>query len=217
MLLLLNFINFKNMMKKTILFLIFLVLPVGIFAQGSMGIINPAPNPSAAYCVDLGYEFAIQETKKGQLGICRVAEGVDVPAWSFLRGEEAREYSYCNKAGYEMKVVDDPKKCGLSYKSGHGCLACVLEDGSEVEAGSLMEIEKIEKSKRPTNPCNDDGKCILPETPQNCPQDCTTVVKREIHKDNAKNIIFAIVIISSIIIVMLILYYFLRKKKDNSI
>jgi len=187
--------------------------PLSIFAQESMVHIIPPPNPSAAYCEELGYKITIKKTPEGELGICNFSDTEQAPAWSFLRGEEAQEHSYCAKVGYEMKLIDDPAKCGATYKPGHGCLACILEDGSEVEAGNLL---KIEKARRLTNPCNNDGKCLTPETPQNCPQDCT-VAKQEIPKDNAKNIVLAIMAISGIIVIILTSYYFLRKKENNDI
>ena len=209
-------------MKKIVLFFIFLFLPAGLFAQGSIGMITPPPNPSADYCEKLGYQFAIQETSEGQLGICRVAEGTDVPAWKFLRGEEAQEYSYCGQAGYEMKVVDDPKKCGLTYRPGHGCLVCLLEDSSVVEVYNLMKIEKENKTPSPIDDkkgiiCQTDGKCQGGENAETCPQDCSfikspTTTKSSVHL----TYIFWGIIIITVVIAGFVVFKITRNK-DNQI
>jgi putative hemolysin len=202
-------------MRKIFYFFIFLFLPLGVFAIGPMDSIAPPPNPSAAYCEGLGYEFAIQETPEGQLGICRVAEGVDVPAWSFLRGEDAQEYSYCAKAGYEMKLIDDPKRCGVAYKPNHGCLACILPDGSAPEVSNLMKIEKIKNtslSKKNDQICKIDGVCVGGENAQNCAQDCIVQPEKEI---NLKYIFWGIIVITVVIAGSIV--FKLTRNKDNQI
>ncbi len=195
----------------------FLFLPFSAFGFGEANdyIKDPPPNPSAAYCEDLGYTFSIKETPAGQMGICKVSENKEVPAWGFLRGEEAQGYSYCSKAGYEKKVVDNPEKCGLAYKPGFGCLVCVLADGSEVEVASLLKKEKTEGlSGRDKQICQVDGKCITPENYQNCPQDCI-VTKKATPKDNIKNIVLAIIGLSMVIVIIIIAYYLLVRKKEE--
>lgn len=165
----------KIIRKKIIIIIAFLVFPLNVLAfQEPINYLNPPPNPSAAYCENLGYEFIIEKTPEGELGICKFSKNKQVPAWEFLRGEDGQEYSYCNQAGYEMKVIDDPEKCGFTYKPGHGCLACVLKDGTEVEAGNLMKMEKESALSSDSNNkiCKKDGRCLGGENTENCPEDC---------------------------------------------
>ena len=163
---------------KIIIAFLILVLPMNVLAvvEKPDYLSNPPPNPSAAYCEDLGYEFIIQETPEGDLGICKFSENYQAPAWGFLRGEESQEYSYCSQAGYEMKIIDNPEKCGFTYKPGHGCLACVLANGEEIEVSNLMKRDRSGKSSFGNiiqeQICQIDGECMGGENSDNCLQDC---------------------------------------------
>lgn len=163
-------------MEKMIIIIALLIFPFNVLAfEKSVNYLKPPPNPSAAYCEGLGYEFIIKETEEGEIGICKFSENMQVPAWEFLRGEDGLEYSYCHQASYEMRVIDNPEKCGFAYKPGHGCLACVLKDGMEVEVGNLMKMEKeaaLSVESNNNKVCQKDGKCLGKENSKNCPEDC---------------------------------------------
>ena len=207
-------------MRIIIPFFIFIALPISIFAQvpSGMDMITPPPNPSAAYCEGLGYEFGIQETPEGQLGICKFSDTEESPAWSFLRGEEAQDYSYCAKVGYEMKLIDDPKRCGVAYKPNHGCLACVLPDGSALEVSNLMKTEKsgipsgIDDQKGII--CQIDGICQDGENSENCPQDCTFNSLSEEVGLNLRYIFWGIIIIT-VVIAVFIVFKLTRNKPEE--
>lgn len=200
--------------KLFLLLFVCLVFPVFVLAQASSDeeyIVNPIINPSAAYCEGLGYKFILEETPEGQLGMCKFSETEQAEAWKFLSGEEAQKYSYCNKSGYEMKVIDDTIKCGQAYVPNFGCLACVLKDGSEVAAGNLLEqdkMEKLTKTETVSSICKIDGQCLSGEDTQNCPNDC-------IIKEKANNYFVILIAVLLIIIFAIIGVVFMIKRKKE--
>jgi len=219
----------KRKEYSAILFLLILFFPLSMLAQIGIdipdeGISNPAPNPSAAYCEGLGYEFVIKDTPEGQMGICKFSDSEEASAWDFLSGKDAEEHSYCSQEGYEMKVVDDPEKCGVAYSVGYGCLLCVLKDGTELEASNFLKTEKeavLEDSRTKNNIiCNNDNICSGEENKQNCPQDCVKTdakikeAPQKVETFNIQIIIF-LMIIFLIILIMFLAYYFLIRKKSN--
>lgn len=120
-------------------------------------------NPAAVYCTALGYEYFINETTKGDRGICRLPNGDLVNAWWFLKGKVASEHGYCEKMGHGMKTVADPLICASVFSSE--CSVCVLADGTEVEVTQLMNLSFVESI------CGD-GSCGLLENFSTCPEDC---------------------------------------------
>ena len=94
------------------------------------------PNPAAAYCENLGYEYAIVDGDGGQHGVCVLPDGRRVDAWEFYRGKVAVEYSYCAQQGLGTRTV----------RTDHGsftteCAVCVSEDGRELgTVGELMGL-----------------------------------------------------------------------------
>ena len=122
------------------------------------GTVSAALNPSAVYCQAAGYEFIIEETEKGQVGICRFTDGREVDSWAFLNGREALNYSYCVSQGYGFKHVEDSPLC-------KSCTVCILPDGSEVEVTELMGLSFYETT------CGD-GSCGIREDYSKCPEDC---------------------------------------------
>ncbi len=117
-----------------------------------------ALNPSAVYCQALGYEFSIQETSKGQRGLCTLPDETVVDAWDFLAGRTALEHSYCVQQGYGYKRVMESDLC-------RDCLVCILPDGSEGEVTRLMGLDFDETT------CGD-GTCGIKENYDSCPADC---------------------------------------------
>ncbi|MEM2121941.1 MAG: DUF333 domain-containing protein [Candidatus Woesearchaeota archaeon] len=124
-----------------------------LFLKNCFGMLNPA----AVYCEALGYRYLIEE------GLCELPNGQRVIDWDFLKGKVAQEYSYCVREGYQIKTVDDPEKC-VGFLTEE-CGFCVLPNGTEVEVTELMSL-KLEEGL-----CGD-GKCVLGETYESCPEDC---------------------------------------------
>jgi putative hemolysin len=66
-------------------------------------------NPAAVYCRDLGYEYRIANTDRGQHGICVFPDGSQCDEWGFLQGQCGRSHSYCAKQGYNLMTRTDGK------------------------------------------------------------------------------------------------------------
>ena len=95
------------------------------------------PDLSAVYCNSLGYEYTINKTDEGEVGLCTFPDGSTVRAWAFLRGEAKQEYSYCKEKGYEFRVVENDSRCPGMYFGK--CVLCVSLDGKETEVTELMK------------------------------------------------------------------------------
>jgi len=62
------------------------------------------PNPSAVYCVRLGYKYkTVADDEGNQYGLCIFPDGNACRAWDFYRGKCNQECSYCKQHGYELK------------------------------------------------------------------------------------------------------------------
>ena len=91
------------------------------------------PDPAAAYCESLGYEYEIVDSDGGQRGVCVLPDGRRVDAWEFYRGKVATEYSYCARQGLGIRTKT----------TDHGsftteCAVCVSDDGREL--GTVSEL-----------------------------------------------------------------------------
>ena len=164
------------------------VNPVKSMVQSSpQGFANLIPNPAAAYCEDLGYEYSIKSTKDGDYGMCRLPDGSEVEEWKFLEGKEKTEYSYCQQKGYSIKTISG-EKCNYSAE----CAVCVLDNNTEVEVTQLVKQEKeLKKSQLKDE-----------------------LTEKEAKNDNIK-IIIAIAIIITIMIA--VYWFLVRKKLDISV
>lgn len=131
------------------------IIPVFSMAQ-NVGMANPAPNPAAEYCKNLGYEYFIKSTPEGDYGYCRMPDGIEIEEWKFLQGEEGVEYGYCAKEGYSPKVISD-KRCNYSKT----CVVCVLDDNTEVEVTQLIEQEKETKKDKTTQQISKQNPLII--------------------------------------------------------
>jgi putative hemolysin len=153
------------------------------------------PDPSTAYCSQLGYVFYLEHTAEGERGMCRFPDGSVAGSWPFLRGEEKQEYNYCAKKGYKYKVVEDSSRCtGIIYNDGiHApkCVVCVLKNNSEIEVLSLIGREEYCKN-------------------------CSSAPPAGKEKDNAPGGLFyllaAIILTVSFLLVVIILK---RKRRSN--
>jgi len=95
--------------KGVVIFL----MATAILAPGVYAVLDP----SLAYCKGMGYEFTIISTEEGDVGMCTIPDGRFVDAWEFLKGRVGKEYSYCEREGYEIKTINDSEKCSsiVSY------------------------------------------------------------------------------------------------------
>jgi len=122
-------------------------------------------DPSAVYCEQSGYNFMLNRTEEGEVGVCQLPDGSIHDAWDFLQGKSGKEYSYCRLRGYEIKTVVDEEKCSSIFSSE--CAVCILENRTEVEVTKLMGLT-FEEGR-----CGD-RLCVLGENYLNCPQDCSS-------------------------------------------
>lgn len=141
-------------MRKIGWILIFAIVAFGVFTMQASAMLDP----SAVYCEELGYEYYVISTDKGDKGICKLSDDTFVDAWLFLKGDVALDRSYCAEQGYEVKSVED-SETSKSYTT------CLLPDGSEASVVELMDL-----SFDPSE-CGDDF-CGLPENHNTCPEDC---------------------------------------------
>lgn len=129
---------------------------------------SATPNPSASYCIDMGYNYVIDHTPDGDIGICQFPDGSYAEAWPFLRGESRSDMSYCKINGLEQEIANDSRCPG--YYTG-SCVICALADGSGVEASALAtqnpRVPFTEDSGDEGNGAAlPDGNETVPEIPQ---------------------------------------------------
>ena len=78
------------------------------------------PDPSAVYCINLGYKYKIRTLSDGsQIGYCVFEDFIfgrkECPAWDFYNGLCGEEYTYCSKTGGVLIKINEA--------------ACVLPSG----------------------------------------------------------------------------------------
>lgn len=107
-------------------------LKIGFIIAVLLFFINPSlaiPNPSATYCVNLGYQYKIMtDSDRNQYGICVFPNGESCIGWDFYNGKCGEEYSY------EGDIDKDKVINGLDKFP--------FEPGSNLD-GSPIFIEKI--------------------------------------------------------------------------
>jgi len=182
----------RKKLLKTIIFTLTIFIGFS-FAPAVLGIASPA----ATYCQDLGYEWLIEKTVEGEIGVCKFPDGSTVEDWDFLKGKNGQKWSYCEKKGYELKTLSDAEKCSSIYSED--CAVCVLKEGVEIEASKLLGFE-IQKESCGNKVC-DSG-----ENFQNCPQDC--LVKK-------KPLWFYIGILFIIIVLCFLIYKGIKKWRER--
>jgi putative hemolysin len=85
-------------------FYLILLLLVGICGYSQ----NPAfKNTAVEYCKNLGYKIIEDQVTKQRL--CVLPNGERVNPWDFLHGDVGKEYSYCVKAGYSLRIKEVKK------------------------------------------------------------------------------------------------------------
>lgn len=187
-----NTVYIRKKWLKTII--VTLTIFIGFsFTQSALGIANPA----ATYCQDLGYEWTIEKTEGGEIGICKFPDGTAVEEWEFLKGKSGEEWSYCKQKGYVLKTLSDSEKCSSIYSED--CAICVLEEGVEIEASKLLGFEtKLESCG---NKICDQG-----ENLQNCPQDCL---------GKKKPLLLYIGILLIVILVSILIYRGIKRRREK--
>jgi len=125
----------------------------GQAAESSIGVANPA----AVYCQDLGYEYEIDKTASGDMGVCKFPDSSTCDEWDFLSGKCGVEHSVCAQMGYGLIVKQDGNNL---YSSEYA--VCVTPEGEEVgSATSLINLE--EKAIKNCNPDPDVAEEVEPE------------------------------------------------------
>jgi putative hemolysin len=66
-------------------------------------------NPAATYCQELGYEYRITQTGKGEQGVCVFPDGKECEEWKFLAGKCGQERSYCARQGFDIETKTNGK------------------------------------------------------------------------------------------------------------
>jgi putative hemolysin len=94
-------------------------------------------NPAATYCKELGYEYRITQTSKGEQGVCVFPDSKECEEWKFLAGRCGQERSYCAKQGLDIKTKTDGKD-SLSREYAE-CTSGGAEVGS---VGDLMGLSQ---------------------------------------------------------------------------
>lgn len=167
--------------KTPVLLVIMLFAGLSI-GQEDLGVEGDSvPNPSAQYCVQMGYEYFKVMTEKGEKGMCRFPDGNSVGAWEFLMGYRNRERSYCAQKGMEYRQIHDLQVCKNYYNNT--CLACITDSGP-VEVSKKVKEDNPD-AKTPVNSSNEstqyvdylnqycgDDICSSFESHASCPKDC---------------------------------------------
>jgi putative hemolysin len=124
-------------------------------------------NPSAVYCIELGYDYIDKTDENGNaIGICNFPGNngnMKCDSWAFMEGKCGTEYSYCTKKGYQQKKTTGAECASEDLLAE--CLLCVLPNGTMAEVTTLMDL-KVQEGI-----CGD-GACVIGETHESCPQDC---------------------------------------------
>ena len=94
------------------------------------------PNPTAAYCRQLGYQYDVREDEEGnQYGVCVFPDGSECNACDFFKGKCGKDYSYCARKGYDIETERVNK--GSYYTE---CAVCVSGHGEEEIRIPMLEL-----------------------------------------------------------------------------
>lgn len=93
-------------------------------------------NPSAVYCIEMGYQYKVINGPSGQRGVCVFPDGSECDAWAFLEGKCGQEYSYCARLGCDIETrADGNNPFSRDYA------VCVSEEGDLV--GPVTELMRL--------------------------------------------------------------------------
>ena len=96
------------------------------------------PNPSAMYCISLGYNYTN--------GKCVFPNGDECDSWEFFSGKCGKNWTYCERV-LKGKIINNTKPCDVSQE----CSVCVFKIplGKEFKNISCLEWDLVR------------GKCII--------------------------------------------------------
>lgn len=97
-------------------------------------------NPASVYCYMLGYKSRINETRRGQRGICIFPDESECSEWDFYAGLCGQEWSYCKQNGYDMKVKSD----GEDPYSPNAYSVCIDKE-SKSDVGLVVDLIHLEE------------------------------------------------------------------------
>jgi putative hemolysin len=98
------------------------------------------PDPAGYICNELGYKISIRNNKEGQYGVCIFPDETECDEWEFYGGLCGRNWSYCEKKGYDLVTKNDGKD---SYSPVY---AVCIDKNTKTEIGSVLEL--IDSNKR---------------------------------------------------------------------
>lgn len=82
------------------------------------------PSPASCYCREQGYDWRIEETPLGEVGICIFPDGTECGEWAFFEGECGQEWSFCEQQGGEIITVDYSPQYPCPFTTQ--CAYCIL-------------------------------------------------------------------------------------------
>ncbi|RLG61838.1 hypothetical protein DRN84_02950, partial [Candidatus Geothermarchaeota archaeon] len=114
----------------------------------SLETVSAIPNPSAVYCMEMGYNYTIIKLEDGsEIGYCIFPDNTSCPAWDFYAGICGQNWSYCAKNGWLTIAMTDGKDPYSPYYSAcavrvKGVTKGYLEESS---IGNLKIIGSVSK------------------------------------------------------------------------
>jgi putative hemolysin len=157
-------------------------------------------NPSAVYCIEMGYNYSVEKTSSGDQGICTLPDGTNADAWRFLEGKTGIRYNYCTQNNHATSMITD---CG-QLLSGE-CAACNV-NGTNIEVTQLMKLNFAESQ------CGD-GICGFPENNENCAKDCTAAM----NAPEGHSYTWILIILAVAVVFVAAILLFRKKKKKHKI
>ncbi|MBN2341311.1 MAG: DUF333 domain-containing protein [Deltaproteobacteria bacterium] len=94
------------------------------------------PNPSAAYCYEMGYDVLMFEDETGEYTNCLFPDGTQCSTWEFLDGMCGDEFSICAELGYAVV----PEAGGEYSEYTAYCVDGDTVIGSVLELAGLINI-----------------------------------------------------------------------------
>lgn len=121
--------NTKHSLRLLALGLAALLISTGLGhpAQANVGLANPA----AEYCLSQGGLYGLRDDTGGKRGICRLANGEEVDAWAYFRGE-LNETTPDDETQRANPAATYCAALGGTYRLDTS--TCLLPDGRTVDA-----------------------------------------------------------------------------------
>jgi len=125
---------------------IYIIALLALFdARATAQEFKSVPNPAAAYCIQMGYQYEIRKDKAGnEDGVCVFPDKTEANAWDFFKGKSGRKFSYCAKKGYETntkKIIQE----GYTQE----CAECILKSKKGVIQERVDMLELMNRNQEP--------------------------------------------------------------------